>query len=432
MPQKDIMAIPSSRDEIAKIQSEGKKRALKLALKAKFHKGRLDNIDEDKLDDPVEWQKIPLMDKDELRSIPPENYFEDFCHAPKNEIAELWRSGGSTGVPLFYPRTFEDMKFCILSFARNLIAPNLGKKDTAQVSFPLGIHPVGHVYARACQMHEIGVNWAGAGNSTPSAMQIDLINRLQPTVWMGMSSYGIHLANMAEDQGIDLTTSSVETILCSAEPMSVAKRAKISRMWGAEVWDGFGMTEAGMMGGESEAKDGFHIWTDLFYIEVVDLDTGAPVAEGEEGGLVVTPLFTNNATPFIRWSSGDIVTYKEHGTTDGPLSVFPVIMHAQRTVGFFKVRGVNINHPELEDFLFDYEDLVDFKAEIVTENDLDVLRLSIEVLHSGDPVALSTRIGDDTKTKFEVTPDVVVLERGTLATEFESSVKAPRFVDRRD
>ena len=48
-------------------------------------------------------------------------------------------------------------------------------------------------------------------------------------------------------------------------------------MWGAELWDGFGMTEAGMMGGESEAHDGFHIWTDLFDIEVIDLETGEPV-----------------------------------------------------------------------------------------------------------------------------------------------------------
>jgi phenylacetate-CoA ligase len=423
---------PTSRDEIAKIQSARKKVALQKARRAKFHKGRLDGIDEDKLDDPEEWRKIPLLTKDELRSIPPETYFDEFCHGPKADIAELWRSGGSTGVPLFYPRTFEDLKYGILSFARNFIAPNLGKKDTAQVSFPFGIHPVGHVYARACQSHGIGVNWAGAGNSTPSAQQIELIDRVQPTTWMGMSSYGIHLANMAEDRGIDLAASSVETILCSAEPLSASKRAKIGRMWGAEVWDGFGMTEAGMMGGESEAHDGFHIWTDLFHLEVIDLESGAPVAEGEEGGLVVTPLFTNNATPFIRWSSGDIVTYKEHGDTDGPLSVFPVIKHAHRLVGFFKVRGVNINHAELEDFLFDYEDLVDFKAEIVSEADLDVLRFSIEVLHGGDPGDLTRRVTEDTRNKFEVTPDIVVLSRGTLAKEFESAVKAPRFVDRRD
>ena len=433
MTMHNLLKIPSSRDEINKIQKAQKKIALQKARKSKFHIGRLDHINEDNLDDPEEWRKIPILTKDELRQISPDRFFTDFCHAPQSHIAELWRSGGSTGVPLFYPRTFEDLPYCILSFARNLIGPSLSEKDTAQVSFPLGIHPVGHVYARACQQHEIGVNWAGAGNSTPSLLQIDLINRLQPSVWMGMSSYGIHLANMAEDQGIDLASSSVKTILTSAEPMSDAKRAKISRMWGAEVWDGFGMTECGMMGGESKARDGFHIWTDLFHIEVIDIETGLPVEDGEEGNLIVTPLFTNNATPFIRWSSGDIVTYKEVGDdTDGPYSVFPVIKHAHRTVGFFKVKGININHPELEDFLFDYEDLVDFKAEIISENDLDLLCLSIEVLHSGNSTELSSKIISDTKNKFEITPKVVILERGTLAKEFENSIKAPRFVDRRN
>jgi len=35
------------------------------------------------------------------------------------------------------------------------------------------------------------------------------------------------------------------------------------------------------------------------------------------------------------------------------------------------------------------------------------------------------------KQKFELTPQVTVLETGTLAREFEANVKAARFVDRR-
>ena len=248
--------------------------------------------------------------------------------------------------------------------------------DTAHVSFPLGIHPVGHVYARAAQHIGIGVNWAGSGASTPSQLQIDLIDKLKPTIWLGMSSYGIHLANMAEARGIDLADNPVKLVMCSAEPLSQAKRDKIGRMWGADVHDNFGMTEAGMMGSESEARDGFHIWTDMYFIEVLDLDTGEPVAEGEQGGLVVTPLRTNNATPFLRWSSGDVVVYKEHGDTTGPLSVFPVVRHAHRTVGFFKVRGVNINHQEYEDFIFAMADVIDFKAELVTRDALENLVVS--------------------------------------------------------
>ena len=425
------LGLPRSRAEIDRIQRQRKKIAVERAARAAFHRDRLGDIDVERLEDPEVWAKIPILDKDELRAISPDRFFEDFCIAPKTEIAELWRSGGSTGVPLFYPRTFEDMEYGRLSFERTFLGAGIEAGTTAHVSFPLGIHPVGHVYARAAQRLGIGVNWCGAGASTPSRLQVDLIDRLRPSTWLGMSSYALHLANLAEAEGIDLAAGSVETIMCSAEPLSDAKRAKIATTWGAEVHDNFGMTEAGMMGSEGSARDGFHIWTDLYFIEVVDLDSGEPVAPGTPGGLVVTPLWTNNATPFLRWSSGDIVTYHDQGASDGPLSVFPVIRHAHRTVGFFKIRGVNINHQELEDFMFGMNDVVDFKAELQTKDDLEVLMLAIEVVRDGDASAITDAVTQATKQTFEVTPSVEVLDRGTLAREFESSVKAPRFVDRR-
>ena len=176
------------------------------------------------------------------------------------------------------------------------------------MSFPLGIHPVGQMLARAASTRGIAVNWAGSGTTTPSAMQLELIERLRPTIWMGMSSYGLQLANLAEARGLNLAARSIETVLCSAEPLSDAKREKLARQWGARVRDTFGMTEAGMMGAEDEAGRGFRIWTDMFLVEVLDPDTHAPVAEGQVGSLVVTPLWTNNVTPFLRWSSGDLVT----------------------------------------------------------------------------------------------------------------------------
>ena len=92
---------------------------------------------------------------------------------------------------------------------------------------------------------------------------------------------------------------------------------------------------------------------------------------------------------------------------------------------------MNINHQELEDFLFDCPDLVDFKAELTTNSDIETLTISIEVLHSGNPETLTAQIAEGIKNKFEVSPAVEVLARGTLAKEFENSVKAPRFVDRR-
>jgi len=425
------LPLPKSRAEIERIQRERKRVAFERARRAPFHKKRLAGIDPAKLDDPAEWRKIPILHKEELRALSEAQFYSEFNVAPRETIWEYWRSGGSTGKPLFYPRSFADAPYCLLSFARGLAVAGIGQGDTAHVSFPLGVHPVGHMFARVCQAAGVGVNWAGSGAGTPSAVQIQLIRDLRPTVWMGMSSYGIHLANMAEAAGIDLAAIGVKKIVPSAEPLSAAKRAKIERCWGAKVFDSFGMTECGLMGTEDEGHDGFRLWTDMFLIEVLNPDTWEPVPDGEIGTLVTTSLWTNHATPFIRWSSGDLVSLHGSGAHDGPFSIFPLLRHANRTTGFFKVRGVNINHSEFEDLMFAEPEVNDFKCEVVTAGDLDQLRVSFEAKRGADATALRDTLGARIKKIFEVTPDLVLLDPGTLAREFEGAVKAPRFVDRR-
>jgi len=59
------------------------------------------------------------------------------------------------------------------------------------------------------------------------------------------------------------------------------------------------------------------------------------------------------------------------------------------------------------------------------------LRLSIEIRKGIDPQALAATLIRETKEKFELAPEIVVLESGTLAREFEANIKAARFVDRR-
>jgi phenylacetate-CoA ligase len=428
------LSIPKSQAEIDRIQSERKRAAFEAAAKAPFHAERLKGIDPDKLDDPDAWASIPVLNKEELRALTPRQFMDAFNRAPRETIQEYWRSGGSTGKPLFYPRTFEDMKYMFLGFRRGVDLAGIKAGDTAHISFPLGIHPVGHMYARVCQQAGVGVNWCGSGASTPSAVQVQLIEQMQPTVWMGMSSYALHLANLAEVQGIDLAGSSVKTVLCSAEPISAAKRDKIERSWGAEVVDTFGMTECCLMGAEDGARDGFRIWTDMFLVEILDPETYEPVAEGETGTLVSTCLWNINATPFIRWDSGDLVSYRraEAGGEAGDFAVFPVVKHAHRTTGFFKVRGVNITHSDFEDLMFRNAALNDFKCAVVATGDLDELRVSIEIKQGMDNTAVVKAVGEDVKRVFEVTPEIEVLKTGTLAAEFEGTVKAPRFQDLRE
>jgi len=425
------MKLPGSRAEIRKLQSEGKRAAVERALLSPFWKKRIPPLNLAKLDDPEVWRHIPILDKDTLRALSDEQFYGEFCHTQHDGVAEYWRSGGVTGQPLFYPRSFRDMEFGLESFARTFDCAGAGRGERAHISFPLGIHPVGQVYSRCASSRGITVNWAGSGTSTPSALQLELIQRLRPTIWLGMSSYALHVANLAEAKGVDLSKLGIKHVMCSAEPVSQAKRDKIERTFGARLTDNFGMTEAGMMGSEDVPGAGFRIWSDFYYIEVLDPKSLEPAKAGEVGTLVVTALKTNNVTPFLRWSSGDLVTYSEAEEGKGPFSVFPRIKHAHRTAGFFKIRGVNLGHQDLEDFIFRTVEIGDFRAEALNEGGNDFLKLSIEVRRGCDGSEISRRIELQIKEKFELTPQVAVLETGTLAKEFEANVKAARFVDRR-
>jgi len=74
--------IPTSKTAIAAIESERKVAAVRQARRAPFFRGKLDHVDIACLDDPREWAKIPLLDKDMLRAISDQEFYRDFCLQP--------------------------------------------------------------------------------------------------------------------------------------------------------------------------------------------------------------------------------------------------------------------------------------------------------------------------------------------------------------
>lgn len=112
--------IPSTKSAITAIQSERKAYAVRQARRAPYFRGKLGHVDLDRLHDPRERAKIPLLDKDMLRAMSDPEFYRDFCLPPAegDGIAQYWRSGGTTGRPLFYPRSRIDIEVALRGFAR--------------------------------------------------------------------------------------------------------------------------------------------------------------------------------------------------------------------------------------------------------------------------------------------------------------------------
>ena len=77
----------------------------------------------------------------------------------------------------------------IMAFERAWALIGATAEDCAHISFPLGVHPVAHLYARAAINLGIGTVWCGAGSNTPSETQLELIEHLQvPEIGEGVQA----------------------------------------------------------------------------------------------------------------------------------------------------------------------------------------------------------------------------------------------------
>ena len=59
------------------------------------------------------------------------------------------------------------------------------------------------------------------------------------------------------------------------------------------------------------------------------------------------------------------------------------------------------------------------------------LRRGADGIGDAEPQKTSDAVRGGIKDNFEITSEIILLECGTLAKEFEASIKAPRIVDKR-
>ena len=146
---------------------------------------------------------------------------------------------------------------------------------------------------------------------------------------------------------------------------------------------------------------------------------------------MVTSLVTNNATPFLRWNTGDIVTIR-HGVDRGTeFDVFPLIKHTHRTAGFVKVRGVNIGFTDLEDLMFKSELVSDFRVEILWQDNRDELEVHVELADTTTEEDGSAQVAAMIERTFGVKPRIVLVSQGDIAKAFEGAFKPARILDLR-
>ncbi|MEO8204014.1 MAG: phenylacetate--CoA ligase [Betaproteobacteria bacterium] len=367
---------------------------------------------------------LPFTVKSDLR----EHYPFGMFARPREKLARLHASSGTTGKPTVVGYTAEDLAIWAGLMARSMACAGARPGDVVHNAYGYGLFTGGlGVHYGAERLGATVVPVSGGATER----QVLLIQDFGARMLCATPSYALNIAEVAEHEGVDLRKSRLEIGLFGAEPWSEAMRREVESRLGLKAIDIYGLSE--IMGPgvavECAAQDGLHGWEDHFLFEIIDPETGHPVAEGEAGELVITTL-TKQALPMIRYRTRDITRAATARCACGRTH-----LRLKRITGrnddMLIIRGVNVYPSQIEAVLVGLPGLAPhYQLVVERRGNMDALTVEVESVSAEAAVCreLEAHVRHQIKTMIGVTAAIVAKKPGEVP---RSQGKAVRVRDLR-
>ena len=332
--------------------------------------------------------RLPFTVKADLRDHYPFGMFA----CASSALARVHASSGTTGKPTVVGYTKRDLDTWADLMARSLYAAGGRPGDIVHNAYGYGLFTGGlGVHAGAERLGAVVVPVSGGSTER----QVALIEDFRARVLCATPSYALAIAELAEQQGVDLRASALDVGLFGAEPWSNAMRHEIEARLGLRAIDIYGLSE--IMGPgvacECEHQAGLHGWEDHFLFEVIDPETGAPLPEGQAGELVITTL-TKEALPMLRYRTRDITTLTR-ARCDCGRTHLRILRVTGRNDDMLIIRGVNVYPSQIEAVLIGRPRIAPhYQIVVERRGNLDHVTLEVEANPGVDEADYSWIAGD--------------------------------------
>jgi phenylacetate-CoA ligase len=415
----------ASRDEIAALQLTRLKATLRHAYENVPHYRKsfdAAGVHPNDCRSLADLAKFPFTAKADLR----DNYPFGMFAVPREKLARVHASSGTTGKPTVVGYTAEDIAMWADVMARSIRASGGRPGMICHVAYGYGLFTGGlgaHYGAERLGCTVIPIS----GGMTER--QVQLIQDFRPDIIMVTPSYALAILDEFKKQGLDPRASSLKIGIFGAEPWTNAMRGEIEQAFDMHAVDIYGLSEVigpGVACECVETKDGLHIWEDHFYPEIIDPETGAVLPDGEKGELVFTSL-TKEAMPIIRYRTRDL-TRLLPGTARSMRRMEKV---TGRSDDMMIVRGVNVFPTQIEEKLLALDALsAHYQIVLTREGRMDEMEIRVEARPGADAAAKTDgrMLANRIKETIGVTAKVTVLPPDGVE---RSQGKAKRIVDLR-
>lgn len=374
-------------------------------------------------------QRLPFTLKQDMR----DNYPYGLFAVPLEQIVRLHASSGTTGKPTVVGYTRRDIDMWSELMARSFAAAGVSRGDIIHNAYGYGLFTGGLGAHYGAEKLGAAVIPMSGGNTKK---QIMIMQDFGSTVITCTPSYSLYLAEAAAEEGLDIRSFALKVGILGAEPWSESIRQEIEQKLNIKAIDIYGLSEIlgpGVAIECIEAQNGLHIWEDHFVAEIIDPLTGAVLADGEEGELVITTI-TKEGIPMIRYRTRDITRFISEPCICGR-SHRRLQRMSGRSDDMLIIRGVNVFPSQIESVLMQVEGVEPHYQLIVDrEENLDSLEVQVEVTDDifSDEVrvmqGLSDRIRHEIKSLLNITCKVRLVEPKSIT---RSEGKAKRVIDLR-
>ncbi|WP_299420748.1 phenylacetate--CoA ligase PaaK [uncultured Shimia sp.] len=417
----------ASIDEIRAVQLERLKWSLTHAYtNVPMYKQRFDaaGVHPDDLQSLADLAKFPFSYKNDLR----DNYPFGLLAVPRQQIARLHASSGTTGKPTVVGYTKGDIDNWADLMARSLRASGLRAGDLVHNAYGYGL------FTGGLGAH-YGIERLGAtvvpmsGGQTEK--QVGLITDFKPDGIMVTPSYMLNILEQYHKLGMDPRESSLSVGVFGAEPWTDAMRKEVEAAFDMHAVDIYGLSEImgpGVANECVETKDGPVIWEDHFYPEIINPETGEICEDGELGELVFTTL-TKEGLPMIRYRTRDL-TRLLPGTARSMRRMEKI---TGRSDDMIILRGVNVFPSQVEEQVLATGGLAPhYQIELYKSGRMDAMRVFVEATPNAadnlSKTASARMLTKHIKDMIGVSVEVIVGDPGDVE---RSQGKAKRVVDNR-
>ena len=349
----------------------------------------------------------------------------------RDQPMRIYMSGGTTGTsrPTLY--TAWDREAGAILMARALHMQGIQPGDVVVNAWAYSTHNGAHAMDEALyRWLNCVVLTTGTGNVTPTRKQIELAVEYGATAILTTGDYLLHLADTAREMGLDPR----RDLKLTALP-NIGDKDRLTSTFGLPVYDSYGFHEVQWVAIECPAGGGMHIFEDAFVVQIVDVDTGEPLPDGEQGAICITETY-KTGSPQFRYNIMDLSALLPPGQCACGSWLRKMAPFAGRGDNMVKLRGVNIWPEALGDIATRVDGVTDdYFVRATREGNRD--EMTVLVVSDRPPDqhdAVRAAAAERLHQAVGVRIGVEVVAPGTLdrLTGFGTAAKLIRFEDARD